>query len=234
MRTLPFRFGIIVAIAACASHALCQDAHDCVPNLPYTAQVIATSFETLAHGTRVRREEKVVQMRDSRGRTRIEVFQDGDSNCCNRSKPDWVNLYIPLRRQFIQLFPGRKTASVMTYSVPVPTHGQGLGKITTVSLGGRLINGIYAEGTRITQVIPSEGGRRPDIVYVEEKWISPDLKIVVLSKGTSSTNPGEETTTEIRELDRSEPDAALFEIPADYRIVALLDKESSFVSEDRR
>jgi hypothetical protein len=46
----------------------------------------------------------------------------------------------------------------------------------------------------------------------------PDLKLIVLSKGMTSTNPGEETSTEIRELDRSAPDASLFEIPADYKI----------------
>jgi len=210
---------LVVAISACSSDALCQDPHDYVPNLPYTAQVVRTSFETLADGTRVQRKDRIIRMRDSRGRTRIEVFPDEESNCCSRGKPDWVNLYIPLRRRFIQLFPGQKTASVMTYAVPVPTHGQTLGKTTTESLGGRLINGIYAEGTRITQAIPSDGGHAPEIVYVEEEWISPDLRIIVLSKGTSSTNPGEETTTKIRELDRSEPDTGLFEIPTDYTVL---------------
>jgi hypothetical protein len=208
-----------LAVAACSSQALCQDPHDYVPNLPYTAQVVGTAFETLADGTRVRRENKVTQMRDSQGRTRIEVFQDDDSKRNNGGKPDWVNLYIPLRRQFIQLFPGQKTASVMTYSVPVPTHGQDLGKTTTESFGGRLINGVSADGTRITRVTPFYGGRGRDIVSVEEKWVLPDLKITVLAKDTTSTNPGEETTTEIRELDRSDPDSALFEIPTDYKVV---------------
>jgi len=54
---------------------MCPDAHDYVPNLPYTAQVVGTSFETLADGIRVRREDKVVPMRDSRGRTRLEVLK---------------------------------------------------------------------------------------------------------------------------------------------------------------
>lgn len=199
-------WALVIAVAACSSQALCQDPHDYVPNLPYTAQIVGTGFETLADGTRVRYEDRVVKMRDSQGRTRIET-------------PGVVNLYVPLQRQFIQLLPGRKTASVMTYSVPVPTHGQDLGKTTTESLGGRLINGVSAEGTRITRVLPFYGGRGPDIVYVEEKWVSPDLKITVLARGTTTTNPGEETTTEIRELDRSEPDPALFEIPTGYRVV---------------
>lgn len=84
-----------LALAACSNRALCQDPHDYVPNLPYTAQVVGTAFETLADGTRVRRENKVTQMRDSQGRTRTEVFQDDDSKRNNGGKPDWVNLYIP-------------------------------------------------------------------------------------------------------------------------------------------
>jgi hypothetical protein len=37
---------------------------------------------------------------------------------------------------------------------------------------------------------------------------------------STSTNPrSHDTITEIRELDRSEPDATLFEIPTDYKIV---------------
>jgi hypothetical protein len=206
------RFGVLVAAFACPSLAFSQDPHDYVPNLPYTAQVVGTGFETSADGTRVRYEDKLVWMRDSQGRTRIE---SGDR------RPGVVSLYIPLRRQFIQLFPGSKTASVQTWSPgPVPTHFQNVGKETRESLGGRLINGIYAEGTRITQVIPADSGRGSDIVNVFEDWVSPDLKLTVLHKGASTnTNPSNnETKTEIRELDRNEPDASLFEIPANYKI----------------
>lgn len=102
---------------------------------------------------------------------------------------------------------------------PVPTHGQDFGKTKSESIPGRTINGIYVVGTRITRVIHSAGGNGPDIVYVEEKWVSPDLRIIVLDKNRNTNTGNDETTTEIRELDRSEPDAALFEIPADYKIV---------------
>lgn len=100
----------------------------------------------------------------------------------------------------------------------MPTQGQNVGKTTTESLGGRLINGIYAEGTRITHVIPSDNGHGPNIVHVFEDWVSSDLKLTVLHTGASNTNSSEETTTEIRELDHGEPAALLFEIPADYKI----------------
>ncbi|MFZ2086799.1 MAG: hypothetical protein WAU92_20090 [Candidatus Sulfotelmatobacter sp.] len=226
-RTLRFWFWVlVVAVAACSSHALCQNPHDYVPNLPYTAQIVGTDFETLADGIRVQREGRVVQMRDSQGRTRIESFALHRLNCSDdRSQPDVVNLYVPLRRQFIQLFPGPKTASVMTYpgTGPIPTHSQNFGRTTSESLPAKTINGIYAVGTRTTQLIPSDGGRGPDVVDVEEKRVSPDLKIIVLAKHTSANPSSDETITEIRELERSEPDAALFEIPTDYKVVTETD-----------
>lgn len=66
---------------------------------------------------------------------------------------------------------------------------------------------------------PSDGQPGPGVVSVGERWISPELKIVVLDKSKNSNTGSDETITEVRELRRSEPDAALFEIPADYRIV---------------
>jgi hypothetical protein len=152
---------------------------------------------------------------------RIESFASDDPNCGHdRCKPDVVNLYVPLRHQFIQLFPGRKTASVQSWGTgPVPTQGQNFGKIKSESLPGRTINGVYVVGTRTTRVIPSDGGNGPEVVSVEEKWVSPDLKVIVLDKYKNTNTGSDETITEIRELDRSEPDAALFEIPTDYKIV---------------
>jgi hypothetical protein len=192
---------LFVTIAACSSEALCQDPHDYVPNLPYTAQVVQTYTDTEPDGARVQRQEKLVEMRDSQGRTRIET-------------PSVVNLYVPLQRQFIQLFPGRKTASVMTWDVPVPRQGDPNDKtIKREGLPGRTIHGIYCEGTRVTFLIPHDDGRAADVGSVEETWVSPDLKIVILDKHSDGT------INEIRELDRSEPDSALLEIPRDYKIV---------------
>jgi hypothetical protein len=133
-----------------------------------------------------------------------------------------VNLYDPLRRQFIQLFPGKGMARVMTVpgTTPIPTHGrsQHAVKTTVEHIPGKKIHGLYAEATRTTQVIEADGGHG-EVVNVEEVWVSPDLKIVVLSKDTSSDPESDETTAEVVQLDRTEPDAALFEIPADYTIV---------------
>jgi hypothetical protein len=221
----PARLSLVAAsiLASCFTHAFCQSAPvDYVPNLPYTAQVVQTDVQTGANGRRVQRETRLVEARDSQGSTRIESF-----DLRNASHPGIVNLYDPLRRQFIQLFPEEKMARVMTFpgTGPIPTHEAPLNpalsavKTSVEHLGGQTIYGIYVEGTRTTQVIPASGGHGQDVAYVEETWVSPDLKIVVLSRATSTDLRSAETTWKIVQLDQNEPDPALFEIPADYTIV---------------
>ncbi len=84
-------------------------------------------------------------------------------------------------------------------------------------LGSRDIAGVYAEGTRTTVTYPIgfQGNDRP-IVTVNETWQSPDLKIVLLS---TYEDPRSGTqTTEVTNLDRAEPDPAIFAPPQGYEI----------------
>ena len=91
-------------------------------------------------------------------------------------------------------------------------------KITSESLGTQTINGVPSEGHRTTQTIPAgaQGNDRP-INVISESWFSPELRITVLSK-TSDPRSGE-TTTQILNIIRSDPDLSLFTIPADYTVV---------------
>lgn len=214
-------FQVIVAVTVWSANALSQNPFDYVPNLPYTAQFAQTYFETLPNGIQVLRESRFVQMRDSQGRTRIESFPP--SRFDDPNQPTTVNLYVPLLRQFVQLNPGTKTARVMTFpgTGPIPTHGSNLNAVetTTENLPGQMVHGVYAIGTRTTQRMPSDDSKGPDVVDVQESWISPDLKIVVLAKYKSTAPGSDNPMWEIQKLDRGEPEAALFEIPKDYKIV---------------
>ncbi len=88
---------------------------------------------------------------------------------------------------------------------------------TVEKLGGETIAGVYAEGRRITRVIPAgTQGNNRDITVVTEEWFSPDLKISVLSKTTDPRSG--ESTTEMKDLSREEPSPELFQVPEDYKI----------------
>jgi hypothetical protein len=84
-------------------------------------------------------------------------------------------------------------------------------------LGEQIIEGVHAEGTRVTFTIPAGkiGNERP-IVTVNERWFSPELKTIVLSKN-SDPRMGE-TTYRLTNIVRGEPDPSLFHVPSDYTV----------------
>jgi hypothetical protein len=60
------------------------------------------------------------------------------------------------------------------------------------------------------------GNDRP-IMRVWEVWTSPDLQVAVLTKNSDPRSG--ESTMRLQNIDRSEPDAALFRAPSDYQII---------------
>lgn len=90
-------------------------------------------------------------------------------------------------------------------------------KAVKVDLGTQTIEGVPAQGTRTTRTIPAGAvGNEQPIVITTETWYSPDLKVLVLSK-TSDPRIGE-TTYKLTNIQRSEPPADLFQVPADYTV----------------
>ena len=89
----------------------------------------------------------------------------------------------------------------------------------TDQLGTQNIEGVNAEGTRTTTTIPAGaiGNERP-IEMVYEKWYSPELDLVVLSKN-SDPRFGEQTYR-LTNIVRSEPDSSLFALPTGYRLLS--------------
>ena len=88
----------------------------------------------------------------------------------------------------------------------------------TEELGVQNIEGVEATGTRTITTIPAGeiGNERPiEIIY--EKWYSNDLQLVVMSKH-SDPRFGEQTYR-LTNIQRSEPDPSLFELPQGYRLL---------------
>lgn len=90
-------------------------------------------------------------------------------------------------------------------------------KSATESLGKQTIEGVVADGTRTTVTIPAgEVGNEQPIQIVWEKWYSPDLQTVVMSKHNDPFVG--ETVYRLTNIVRGEPSRTLFEVPADYTI----------------
>jgi hypothetical protein len=92
------------------------------------------------------------------------------------------------------------------------------GQATTEDLGSQTMEGVFVTGVRTTHTIPAGqiGNDRP-IAIVTEIWTSPDLKTIIYSK-RSDPRMGE-LTFQLTNITRAEPDASMFTVPADFRVV---------------
>jgi hypothetical protein len=92
------------------------------------------------------------------------------------------------------------------------------GEVSAEDLGTQTMEGVMVTGVRTTRTIPAgQMGNEKPITIVSEVWTSPELKVVVSSK-RSDPRMGEQTF-QLTNIVRAEPDAALFTVPADFKIV---------------
>jgi hypothetical protein len=126
---------------------------------------------------------------------------------------------------------GGRGKFVMQMGTAVPAGGPGpgmtmqrtvaisdQGQANTEDLGSQTMEGVLVNGVRTTRTIPAgEIGNDKPISIVTEVWTSPDLKTIVKSRRTDP-RMGEQTF-QLTNIVRSEPDASLFTVPADFKIM---------------
>ena len=87
----------------------------------------------------------------------------------------------------------------------------------TEKLEARSFDGVTAEGTRTTVTIPAgEIGNEAPIQIVDEHWYSPELQVTVMTRHSDPRSG--ETTYRLTNISRTEPSAALFQVPSDYTV----------------
>ncbi len=85
------------------------------------------------------------------------------------------------------------------------------------TLADQTIEGVLAHGKQVTTTIPAGSiGNDQPIVVTSETWYSPDLQTVVLSK-RNDPRVGESVMA-VTNIQRVEPSAALFQVPAGYTV----------------
>jgi hypothetical protein len=86
------------------------------------------------------------------------------------------------------------------------------------NLGDQTIDGVHVTGTRMTHIIPAGkmGNERP-ITVTSERWYSPELKATISTKHDDPW--AGELKTDLKSINTAEPDASLFSVPADYKVV---------------
>jgi hypothetical protein len=116
----------------------------------------------------------------------------------------------------------RQVEPIMPLIAPSGGGGRGRGsadgsQTTREDLGQQTVEGVPATGTRSTTVIPAGAiGNLQPIKIVSEQWMSPDLKVLILTKH-SDPRTGE-TIYRLSNIVRAEPDRSLFMVPPDYTL----------------
>ena len=204
-----------------------------VKGAPFSATTTSTTQQTLQDGTTINRTANGAIYRDSEGRSRREVaFTGVGPLAATGGTHKMVAIFDPVAGAHYMLNPDKKVAHKMT----LPANGgaakaqafeqkmqarqqqeQASGALKIESLPPQVINGVKAEGTRTTHTIATgEIGNSAPIQIVSERWYSLDLQTVVQS---SRTDPRFGTTTfSLSNIQKTEPAATLFAVPADYTV----------------
>jgi hypothetical protein len=99
---------------------------------------------------------------------------------------------------------------------------------TIEPLGSQFMEGVTADGTRTTFTIPAgQIGNELPISIVSERWMSPELKVLVMSRQLDPRFG--ETTYRLTNISRAEPAPELFEIPHDFTVVDPMKNREMFI-----
>jgi hypothetical protein len=111
--------------------------------------------------------------------------------------------------------------------------GSGRVKPVIENLGTQTIEGVSAEGTRTTVTIPAgQIGNAQPIITITERWYSPELQVTVMNK---RSDPRTGTTTyRLTNISRTEPAPALFQVPADYKLIEPDTMRTTIIKEDQQ
>lgn len=214
-----------------------------VKGAPYSAVAVTETTQVLANGTRISRKTTTALARDSQGRTRREEnLSTVGPWSTDAAAHSVIFINDPVNQAHYVLDPSQHSANKMAAPRVMVRRKEPSGdgsaaqarskqltdaleqhrspqqaNVKTESLGTQTISGVVAQGTRHTRTIPvGQIGNDQPIDIVSESWYSPELQMVVMSKHSDPRSG--DTVYTLTNLQRSEPDASLFTVPADFTV----------------
>jgi len=210
-----------------------------VTEAPFSADATTTVTQVLGDGTRIEQITTARFFRDRAGRVRREQTIAGLGALNGRGNAETITIDPdPGDATAYTLDPMTRTArraprlvftsvavgpAIRLNTGTVMLNGnlvsaQPVWRATAEQLGTRQFDGVKAVGRKTTSVIPTGdiGNDRP-IEITDERWESPELRMLVYSR-TSDPRTGV-VEYRLTNINRSEPPADLFTIPADYTVV---------------
>lgn len=221
-------------------------ARTAIAGVPYSAEYVPESVQTLADGTHITRRQNGQKVwRDSQGRTRTQRDLGPEPRLSDNGAFTLTEIDDPVGGFFYVLDDQNKVAYRLVYVAPpvrqvvpqtpakihVSCQAQNARsarpQCISEEIPPRDIEGVMADGWRTTQTIAVgvAGNDRP-MVTTDETWYSPELQMTVLSK---HFDPREgQTVRRWIHISRMEPDISMFTSPPGYLVVD--EKESIAVT----
>lgn len=221
-----------------------------IAGAPFTADATTEFTQMLSDGNRIERRFSTSLARDGKGRTRSEqdvamlgplvVLQKGmnwSTHAVHTTTPQqepepprFTVITDPVEGATYTLDERTKEARRSPSKMPTRQLLEvqklndkllaGTTAIDVESLGTRQLDGVRAEGTRVTTTIPAgQIGNLNPINVVTERWFSKELQMAVLI--TRRDPRSGDTVYRLTNIVRAEPPPDLFAVPSDYRIVDL-------------
>jgi len=211
---------------------------------PYSAETVNEHVQALSDGNRIVRKTTGRVYRDSEGRVRREIDRATGGSEISITDPvagvSWslnpethvawktasaagatimnlTNMIESMKvaeTRRLELLPKGFEATGVGFAV---RRGASNETRSEETLPAKIVEGVIADGTRVTTTLAAGaiGNERP-IAIVTEEWTSPELQVLVL---TDRKDPREgDDTYRLQNIVRSEPAAALFQVPTDYTI----------------
>lgn len=190
-----------------------------VAGAPISAQQVDERTRTAPDGTSTTHTLVSRIYRDHAGRMRVEYRQEtqnGESmGFAAVFDPDDRSMFVLLVDHKIAAYLQKPDPSSPPAAMAFATLGEPLPprkwERTTQALGTDVMQGIEVEGMRFVQT----SDEQPPITAVTDTWANRKLGLILVEE---ASGPGWKGTARLENIDRREPDPALFAIPPDYTV----------------
>jgi len=195
-----------------------------VTGKPFIAKDVIEWTRTLEDGSTVTTHLFANMARDSQGRVYRERRDFVPANSDKQPVLKEIMLFDPEQKTRTTCVMATRQCTITNYrpavsyrELPVGSFANGTRTLARETLGSNVVDDLNVIGTRETTTISAEvlGNDHP-LVSTREFWYSPDLQTNV---AVTRKDPREGTQAiHLGDLSRSEPDPALFEVPAGFTV----------------
>jgi hypothetical protein len=195
-----------------------------LPGKPFSGVDSIDWTRVLEDGSEVATHTDAKLARDAEGRIYRENVSRVPANSGQPSRVNEILIMDPVAHTRTICEVAARHCNITSYNMPasIPpkptgTFGNDKRSISRANIGNDKIDGLDVIGTReiVTIAAGVEGNSQP-LSVVEEAWYSPDLEV---NLSISRKDPREGTVVvHVVDLNRSDPDPALFQIPANYTV----------------